>query len=252
MIMKNILGVHGKASNLALRTEMGLNPINIKSYILMYKYYLRLVAVESKHEQKFDILKVAFEVEKGLKENKTFSWVSTLHRIKDITTISNLEISSFEFKTSLEKYYKDKALRQLDFIKNNNESKLCFYSKISSSFELKDYLKYNLKKSDRLWLTKIRISAHPLAIETGRYSRPKIPNNNRTCKFCTKTVEDEVHFILNCPYYKSLREKFKIFNDSEVKVVECSGKFVLTLERLLKFVLWIPLRPILYHVLHTN
>ena len=216
MIMKNILGVHSRASNLALRTEMGLNPVSIKSYILMHKYYLRLVAVESKHEQKFDILKEAFEVEKSLYRDKTFSWLSTLYKIKDTIMIPNLEISSFEFKSSLENFYKDKILRQLDFIKNNNEGKLCFYSKISSSFELKDYLKYNLKKSDRSWITKIRISAHPLAIETGRYSRPKIPASNRTCKFCTNTVEDEVHFILKCPKYKHLREKIKIFKDNDV------------------------------------
>jgi hypothetical protein len=37
MIFKNILGVHSKASNLAIQTELGYYPICIKSYKLMFK-----------------------------------------------------------------------------------------------------------------------------------------------------------------------------------------------------------------------
>jgi hypothetical protein len=47
MIFKNILGVHSKASNLAIQTELGYCPICIKSYKLMFKYYSRLVDIES-------------------------------------------------------------------------------------------------------------------------------------------------------------------------------------------------------------
>ena len=35
MIFKNVLGVHGKASNLAVRTEMGSLPVCIKAYKLL-------------------------------------------------------------------------------------------------------------------------------------------------------------------------------------------------------------------------
>ena len=42
MIFKNNLGVHGKASNLAVRTKMGSLPVCIKAYKILYKYYLRL------------------------------------------------------------------------------------------------------------------------------------------------------------------------------------------------------------------
>jgi hypothetical protein len=62
-------------------------------------------------------------------------------------------------------------------------------------------------------LTKISASAHSLAIETGRYSRPKMPASERFCKFCKNVMEDEKHFILNCPQYETLRGKYKIFLD---------------------------------------
>jgi hypothetical protein len=41
MILKNILGVHGKSSNLATRCELGTPPIKIKCYNLMFRYYTR-------------------------------------------------------------------------------------------------------------------------------------------------------------------------------------------------------------------
>ena len=57
-------------------------------------------------------------------------------------------------------------------------------------------------------MSKIRLSAHSLAIETGRYGRPPVPATERFCKYCKDKVENEIHFILDCPLYKSVRDKF--------------------------------------------
>ena len=45
--------------------------------------------------------------------------------------------------------------------------------------------------------TKFRISSHQLEIECGRYR--KIPASQRICKLCNLEVEDELHFLLECP-----------------------------------------------------
>ena len=68
-----------------------------------------------------------------------------------------------------------------------------------------------MSKFERSLITKIRISAHSLAIETGRYCKPKILANERFCKFCKDQVEDEIHFLLHCPLYKDIRENYSIF-----------------------------------------
>jgi hypothetical protein len=41
MMMKNILGVHGKTSNLALHAELGLFPLCFKACKLMFRYYTK-------------------------------------------------------------------------------------------------------------------------------------------------------------------------------------------------------------------
>ena len=91
--------------------------------------------------------------------------------------------------------------------------KLTFFCKIWSPFEFKTYLKFHIPKYNRPLITKIRISAHSLAIKTGRYCKPKISANERFCKFCKfckDQVEDEIHFLLHCPLYKDFRENNSI------------------------------------------
>ena len=55
-----------------------------------------------------------------------------------------------------------------------------------------------------------RLGNNKLAIETMRYSRPKIPYEERLCPFCKTEVEDETHFFFKCPMeaYTGIREAF--------------------------------------------
>ena len=77
-------------------------------------------------------------------------------------------------------------------------------------------MQLSLKKSERSILTKLRISAHALHIETGRYSRPPVPRDKRVCYSCKQFIENEEHFVLYCPCYDHYRLQYSdIFN------VEC-------------------------------
>ena len=58
-------------------------------------------------------------------------------------------------------------------------------------------------------MTKLRISAHNLQIETGRYTVPKTPIENRKCSHCG-LIEDEFHFLLECSLYNTERESLAI------------------------------------------
>ena len=80
--------------------------------------------------------------------------------------------------------------------------------KIKNSFIFEPYLDIIQKADSRRCLAEIRLSAHNLEIERGRYS--KTPREQRLCKFCaeqgTSIVEDELHFLLQCPLYKDKRD----------------------------------------------
>jgi hypothetical protein len=81
------------------------------------------------------------------------------------------------------------------------------YFIIKNLAKLQRYLKLNISKDSRRMLTKLRISAHSLAIETGRYGTTKIPADQRFCKFCPHccSVLSYIHIILILIYlYENL------------------------------------------------
>ncbi|MCG8074808.1 MAG: hypothetical protein JAY75_01015, partial [Candidatus Thiodiazotropha taylori] len=77
-----------------------------------------------------------------------------------------------------------------------------------ANFQYQHYLKVlNIEKC-RISLSKLRLSAHRLEVEMGRWVRPnKIPYNDRKCKLCNR-LEDEFHFLLECPLYSDLRKQY--------------------------------------------
>ena len=88
-----------------------------------------------------------------------------------------------------------------------HSQKLSFYYTIKETFGPSAYLDLTRKNASRKALVKLRISSHKLLIETGRYDN--IPRNERMCNVCNrKTIEDEIHFLLDCPSYSSLRDMF--------------------------------------------
>ena len=114
-----------------------------------------------------------------------------------------LEISETQFMTDIKKYYTNKSTNCLKNIELNKTGKFYFYSTILGKFELQKYLEFPLAKELRSLLTKLRISAHSLPIETGRYNNTL--KKQRFCKHCPTSVENESHFISYCCRFDNLR-----------------------------------------------
>ena len=88
--------------------------------------------------------------------------------------------------------------------------KLEKYAAVKSQFSRELYLDQVTKYNDRANLTRLRISAHRLEIETGRYK--KILRENRVCPWCelvldAKFIENEDHLTNVCDLYAPYRQK---------------------------------------------
>ena len=60
-----------------------------------------------------------------------------------------------------------------------------------------------------MYNSNVRTSSHILRIESGRHGRIRVSRNERLCTFCEMNcIEDEYHFIIECPFYHSLRKKY--------------------------------------------
>ena len=84
----------------------------------------------------------------------------------------------------------------------NQDTKMRTYRLFKTIDNYKDYLHQVNNTRHRIALTKLRLSNHKLAIETGHYSRPLKKPAERTCPICKLEMEDEYHFI--CKYMPCL------------------------------------------------
>ena len=94
---------------------------------------------------------------------------------------------------------------QESFSALKESSKLKTYQLLKTEIGLEPYLTVMNNTEDKKILTKFRLSNHNLMIEKGRHQ--KINKNLRTCPFCPKHIEDELHFLLECPGYSIHREE---------------------------------------------
>ena len=87
-----------------------------------------------------------------------------------------------------------------------NGNKLRTYILYKNVLSRDFYVKNILNRQHRKNLANFRSGCLPLAIETGRYTRPKTPLEQRFCIYCKNIcIEDEKHFLLNCDFYSDLR-----------------------------------------------
>jgi hypothetical protein len=99
-----------------------------------------------------------------------------------------------------------------------NSPVLLLYKDIKNVFQYEKYLDL-LPSSLRHYISRIRLSAHPLLIQSGRYGSNRIPRNERFCIYCSlHDIEDEYHFFSNIicdvadPLFKHVYNNKHMFN----------------------------------------
>ncbi len=142
---------------------------------------------------------------------------NALKHCKDILSIP--KPNSLLVKSKVEDWFKniwDQARKA--------NSKLKFYNQVKIYFGFEPYLRLTNHKKVK-HTTWLRTSSHRLNIETGRYGWKILSRHHRACDFCSveadKTtlelsvnlpfvdliIEDEIHFLRDCPKYDQLRDK---------------------------------------------
>ena len=80
---------------------------------------------------------------------------------------------------------------------------MSFYAHIKVHHFLESYLDILKINKYRNALASFRVSCHVLEIEKGRHR--VIERENRKCRFCPNSLENEYHFMLICKQYEDLR-----------------------------------------------
>lgn len=165
-----------------------------------FKYYSRLSQLPEDR-----LLKEVFEVDKGLFEGGYKSWYSSTQSLLQKFSTTEQEVLSNDMSEIISCTYRTNLNKELTRLRNQpHDNKLVTFSNIYTQFSVQNYLSFGLPKSKTKQLSKLRISAHDLLVERGRYFRPQIPREKRLCINCNM-LENEEHFILFCSKYSSIR-----------------------------------------------
>ena len=164
---QHIIGVHSKATNIALTAELGRLPIVSDCISIALKYYLRL--------QELPLLSLTKQA--YLSINKQLGPNTYNHLLRYLSTECNLpnskcilskgditKLGQNIIHTLFCKYRHDFSLKI-----QSQESKLAFYKTFKVNFIYETYLTQVNNPNHRKSLTRLRISAHNLPIERGRY-----------------------------------------------------------------------------------
>ena len=165
------------------------------------------------------LLKEAYCLSKALHNKGIQTWYTSaiyiLQLLKiDITSCRNFSVNQLVcmVKKKLMRGFKTFWNKQ----RSNYDRKLDTYFTFKQEFKTEPYLKlekFHLRKA----ICKLRISAHSLMIEAGRYTKSKrLSCSERLCKHCNlNCIENEFHFITQCSFYDS--ERTDLYNQIQFK-----------------------------------
>lgn len=197
-----------KSTNLeGLYGELGRYPMRITRRLIMIKYWIKLLSTENPLLINMYRM-LASDAESDISYNE-MNWAYNIKTILNEIGMANLwhnqafiAINYLTIKQRILDIYK-----QSWYAKINNSGRLSSYCLFKHEFESEKYLSCISENKYRIAYSRLRLSSHDLAIETGRYTN--IERKYRKCLQCNMgAVESEYHFILVCPKYRDLRYKF--------------------------------------------
>ena len=200
---RNLLGIHSKSMKIPVLAELGRFPITLPMISKVIAFWTHIT--ESKEES---YLKLAYkDLSSGDSHKGTWADFvkNTLHNIGFQHVWNNqCTLSSSRLKYSVLSKLKEEYVT---FWRNAKKecTRLSFYNKITDSYTLQPYLVECKNMKHRITLCRLRLSAHDLEIERGRYHN--LVAQDRVCKLCA-IKEDEIHFLDKCPLYEPSRSKF--------------------------------------------
>lgn len=238
---KKLLGVKTTTSTLAIYGELGRYPLYINRHTRLIKYWAKVICSENV------IVKTLYDVLLEDNENGSDNWCGNVKKL--------LEKSGFNYvwnnpyQVDLKSFHCIFKERLIDMFKQNwfedtNQARILhIYRFLKTDFTMEPYLNI-LPKQLRIYVSRLRLSSHPLRIETGRYGVNRVDRNQRLCLLCNENeVEDEFHFILVCNKYKQTRntyiKKFYYERPSMQKLVQLfqsnSPKIIYNLAKFIKY-----------------
>lgn len=203
---KRLLNVRCSTSTFGVYGELGRYPLYVTRYIRIIKYWCKLIITDN------IILQTVYnQALSDCKRGRT-NWVASVKKLLcdygfayvfDEQRVDNISFFIGVFRQRIIDSFIQQWYGSLD-----TSPILKSYKLFKLQFQYEIYLDV-LPSNLRFYISRLRLSAHSLRIQTGRYARNRIPRNERYCTYCnTNDIEDEYHFVCVCPCYINIRQTY--------------------------------------------
>ena len=204
LAIKRFLNVPLKVSNKLVYGDVGRYPLYINSATRCIKYWLKLLALEE-----YRIPRQAYVMLKNLDERGKTCWATY---IKNTLLSMGFGYAWLQQGVGCEKTFISLFKQRMSdmYLQEWNgsiASKAIFqnYRTFKTVFESESYFNFVDKKCFRDCLVKLRLGVLPIGASCFRRSFGR--NQNILCKLCN-VLEDENHFVFDCPLYVNARSKY--------------------------------------------
>ena len=205
---KKILGVKQSTQNDFVYGELGRINYQSHRYLIIVKYWLKVISSEEiKYTKQMYNTMINDLTLQPLKQN----WASCVRDL--LSRLGFLEVWEAQgvgnikaFLNIFKQRIKDVFTQEWHSRLENSTRARCYLT--FANFQYQKYLNVLNIVKYRKSLSRLRLSSHRLEVEVGRWAKPnKIPYENRKCQICN-ILEDEFHFLLECPLYSDLRKLY--------------------------------------------
>ena len=222
---RSFLGLPKNATSVGILAEINwLEPV-YRTQLRMVRQFFRVLKLS---EEKLPKLIMLWD--KNLTDRYQ-TWYGEVKTIFDTHNMSEFFGQGSCVESTIRK------LRESMWVKQHVESRInCLEKpKLRTFVTFKDfgstppYILKPLSFLQRKFIAKIRLSALPLRIETGRYERPRLEIHERLCPSCNdaESIESEEHFIFKCVKYSEIRQIWidKLLKNEDFVNLDPSEKF---------------------------
>ena len=220
--LKDLLGVQKQTTNIGVLLEVGKLPLIIHAKKASIKNWERIVSGKANDlllSSHLSAKTFSLAWTESIKEN--LSNVGMYENYLEPLVPRNHGTHNRFYQRLIDIYYQN-AFETIQC----ETSKLRTYRLVKGTQGMSSYITNISNIKDRVALSKLRLSNHKLHIETGRYQH--LDKTLRFCPFCKDQVEDEIHFVISCPTFTTLREQLFLYCPNLDKGRMCFLRFPLS------------------------
>ena len=207
------IGVPKNATKAGVLSEVDWTLPIFRTQVRMVRYYHRLLKMPPNR-----LCKQIYNWDKSLNiKNWTNEVKNIFYKAGQIHIFESGNI--FPIRTIIGKIKSTHAKTQKNMLEMEciNKPKLRTFITFKNFESVPAFITKPLSFIQRKYLAKCRLGCLQIRLETGRFSRPILPENERICQVCIKgdplylyknEIESEIHVLFQCNRYKELRYKW--------------------------------------------